>query len=142
MNTSSPSITPDTLPACQALIEQLTATIEELPRDKEQLQRKLDEALRQPFDKRSYRYLENPNQLILDFGESDQVASAAKGLAEAAREIEQTIGVHKRRRRRRRPASSSPLMLCATKSKLRSLRRSRTEGEATACGVVLGLLAK
>lgn len=106
----SPAIPiPDDLASCQALIEQLTLTIDQLGQDKQQLQQdndqlqqKLAELLQQAFRKRSERYVENPNQLLLDFGESDEAADAAQGLTEAIEEVEQTIPEHKRRRRRRR----------------------------------------
>ena len=41
------------------------------------------ELLRRAFEKRSERYLENPDQLRLDFGDTPEAASAAEGLAEA-----------------------------------------------------------
>lgn len=43
----------------------------------------IDELLRRAFEKRSERYLENPDQLRLDFGDTPEAASAAEGLAEA-----------------------------------------------------------
>ena len=39
--------------------------------------------MRRAFEKRSERYLENPDQLRLDFGDTPEAASAAEGLAEA-----------------------------------------------------------
>ncbi|GIW97275.1 MAG: hypothetical protein KatS3mg111_0608 [Pirellulaceae bacterium] len=61
-----------------------------------------DELLLQTFRKRSERYLADPNQLKLDFGDSDEAADAAEGLADAVEELEQTIPEHKRRRPRKR----------------------------------------
>ena len=49
----------------------------------------IDELLRQAFQKRAERYLENPAQLQLDFGDSPEVANAAEGLVEAIDESKQ-----------------------------------------------------
>jgi transposase len=43
----------------------------------------IDELLRRAFAKRSERYLENPDQLRLDFGNTAEAANAAESLAEA-----------------------------------------------------------
>ena len=43
----------------------------------------INELLRRAFEKPSERYLENPDQLRLDFGNTSESASAAEGLAEA-----------------------------------------------------------
>ena len=124
---------PTDLAACQALIQQQAhtinaqvgtidahvhtieshaLTIEELQRQKKDLQREhqelqlaFAELLQRAFQHRSERYLEDPNQLKLDFPGSDD---AAAGLAEAIDEarsevvIEQTIPAHTRRQRRKR----------------------------------------
>jgi transposase len=123
------------LAACQALIRQLTdtihtqshkldaqahtieshaLTIEELQRqkqaleqEKQELQLAFAELLQRAFQRRSERYLEDPNQLKLDFPASDEAADAAAGLAQAIDEsqaeivIEQTIREHTRRVRLR-----------------------------------------
>jgi transposase len=124
---------PDNLAACQALLRQQAHTIEsqarqldahvhtiesheltidELQQSKEELQRAYQELqlahaelLQRAFQRRSERYLEDPNQLRIDFGNSDAAADAASGLAEAIQEsqaeivVEQTIPEHTRRRR-------------------------------------------
>lgn len=126
---------PDDLSACQALIAQLAATIgeqsrkidsqthtieshgltiEQLQQEKQQLEREkqelelaMAELLQRAFRHRSERYLEDPNQLQIDFGNSNAAADAAAGLATAIEEsqaeivIEQTIPEHTRRRRYR-----------------------------------------
>ena len=61
------------------------------------------ELLQRAFRRRSERYIEDPNQLKLDFGDSDAAADAAEGLEQALEEAEQTIGEHTRRRPRKKP---------------------------------------
>ena len=131
-----PTSLPTDLAACQALIQQqarqLNAqsrtidahvhtieshalTIDELQRQKQtleqqhqELQLAFAELLQRAFARRSERYLEDPNQLKLDFPGSDEAADAAAGLAEAVAESrgevveEITIPEHTRRVRRRR----------------------------------------
>ena len=95
-------------------IESHALTIEELQRKKadleqqhQELQLAFDELVQRAFQRRSERYLEDPNQLRIDFGNSDAAADAAAGLAIAVEEsradivIEQTIPEHTRRRRLR-----------------------------------------
>jgi len=117
---------PDDLSACQALVEQLVATIglqtqqldsqareleshaqtiveleqrrEAIEKEKEEWQLAYLELLQRAFRRRAERYLQDPNQLVLDFPESPE---AAENLAEAVDEAEQTIAEHTRRRRRR-----------------------------------------
>lgn len=109
---SNATTVPQDLTACQALIEQQALTIqelqhkqEELEQEKEELQLAFAELLQRAFQKRSERYLADPNQLKLDFPDSEEAADAAEGLADAVEEAEQTIAEHKRRRRRRKPRS-------------------------------------
>lgn len=110
---------PDDLPACQALIEQLVMTVEEvtqknakLEEEKKELKLKLAEALQRAFYHRRERYIHNPDQLRLDFGNTDDAADAAAGLAEALEESrpedEQLIPAHTRRRPRRRRQETLP----------------------------------
>jgi transposase len=47
----------------------------------------ISELLRRAFEKRSERYLESPDQLRLDFGDTAEAASAAEGLAEAIEQV-------------------------------------------------------
>lgn len=130
-DTANSSSIPSDLDACRTLIAQLTQqleaqartidaqthvidshaqTIADLQRKHEALAReKLDlelayaELLQRAFLKRRERYLADPRQLQLDFGDTDQAADAAEGLAQAVEEAEQIIKEHTRRRRERRP---------------------------------------
>ena len=81
---------PADLPACHALLAEFAKAITSLEQrvdtqQKELVEQKLtiDELLRRAFQKRSERYLENPDQLQLDFGDSPEVADATDGLCEA-----------------------------------------------------------
>lgn len=115
---------PHDLAGCQALIEQLSRTndahrhtieshkhtIQELEQQKEQLEQEKEELrlafaelLQRAFRKRSERYLEDPNQLRLDFGGTEDAADAAEGLAQAIEEAEILVVRTQRPKRVRRP---------------------------------------
>jgi transposase len=107
---------PNDLAACQALIcEQSHLVIEqaraitELHQTVQELELTINELLQRAFYKRSERYLEDPNQLKLDFGSTPEAAEAAEGLAEAIEESQQIIAEHKRRRRKPRKACNDSL---------------------------------
>ncbi len=88
---------PADLAACHALLAEREVAIrtheltivgmsEQLATAKETIVEKqlmIDELLRRSFQKRAERYLENPAQLQLDFGDSPEVTNAAEGLADA-----------------------------------------------------------
>lgn len=110
MNPSSPIPLPNDLTACQALIEQLAMTIEELSEQNKRLKEKeqeqelrISELLRLAFLKRRERYLADPQQLKLDFPDLPGIDDLVEGLASAVEEQEQTIPEHKRRRPNRKP---------------------------------------
>jgi transposase len=92
-------VIPDDLAACQALIGQLAETISEQNRTIEEQKLTINELLQRAFRHRSERYVENPNQLKLDFGDTPEAADAAAGLAAAVEEAELIVAEHKRRRR-------------------------------------------
>lgn len=123
-NTNTPITIPNDLKTCQTLVQQLAQqvdsqaymidshaeTIRELQRRKEQLeQEKMElalaysELLQRAFVKRRERYIADPAQMQLDFGDSDDVADACEGLAQAVEEAEILVQSYKRRRRARRP---------------------------------------
>ena len=116
MSNTEPAITlPDDLTSCHALLEQLAGTIgdqvntiAELNRKNEELKLAYKELLQQAFRRRSERYLDDPNQMKLDFGASDDVTDAAEGLSQAveeARAVEEAgmlVKEHVRRPRRPR----------------------------------------
>jgi transposase len=115
---------PVELAGCHALIEQLSCivdsqsytieqlsctvdsqaqSIEQLRREKQEAEAAFAEYIERLFRKRSERYLQDPNQLRLDLGNTEDAADAAEGLAQAMAEAGQTIEVpaHQRRRRQR-----------------------------------------
>jgi transposase len=124
--TKTPITIPDDLEACQALIErlardhtgqealieQLTETVneqsqklEKLSQEKQELELALTELLQRAFQKRRERYLSDPSQLALDFGDTPAAADAAEGLAEAVEESAQRVEGYTRRRQGRKPRS-------------------------------------
>jgi transposase len=103
MSKPKPSIAlPEDLQACHALLEQMAGTIGELTREKEELKLAYKELLQQAFRRRSERYIDDPNQMKLDFGVSDDVADAAEGLSQAVEEAGVVVNQHVRRKRKPR----------------------------------------
>ena len=104
MNTSH--AIPDDLAACRALlveqakaIAELSETVSRQNRTIEEQKLTINELLQRAFRHRSERYLEDPRQLKIDFGDTPEAADAAAGLAEAVEEAELVVAEHKRRRR-------------------------------------------
>ena len=97
-------IIPDDVSACQALIGELAQTVQEqrqtitkLNQENSELHLTINELLQQAYRKRRERYVENPNQLKIDFGDTDEAADAADGLAEAIEQAEVIVAEYKRR---------------------------------------------
>ena len=118
MRNPGPAITlPDDLRSCHALLEELAGTIDEqvntideLNREKEELKLAYKELLQQAFRRRSERYIDDPNQMKLDFGASDDVSDAVEGLSQAveeARAVEEAGVVVKEHTRRRKPRNET-----------------------------------
>lgn len=112
-------VIPDDLAACQAIlvelrqkvneqgyvvVEQARALVEQsekitgLKQQVQEQQLTINELLQRAFRHRRERYVEDPNQLKLDFGNTPEAADAAAGLAEAVEEAEILIAGHKRRK--------------------------------------------
>jgi len=85
--------------------------IAQLEQERDEYKLAFDKLMQQRFRNRSERYLENPDQLRLDFGDTDEAADAALGLAEAVEELKQTIPEHERRRPRKKRDESLPAHL-------------------------------
>ena len=81
--------------------------LEKLTQDYETLQLAYNKLLQQRFGNRSERYIENPDQLRLDFGDTDAAADAAAGLAEAVEDAD-LIPAHRRRKPRKKRDESLP----------------------------------
>jgi transposase len=88
-------------------VEQAKAVIE-LQQLVEEQKLTINELIQRAFRNRSERYVEDPNQLKLDFGSTPEAADAAEGLAEAVEEAGIIIAEHKRRRHKpRKPRSEA-----------------------------------
>lgn len=85
------------------VIQQLEAKISQLERDYLKL-------WQERFASKSERYLGNPDQLRIDFGDTPEAADAAAGLAEAVEEAD-LIPEHKRRKPRKQRDESLPAHL-------------------------------
>jgi transposase len=85
--------------------------IEQLTRERDEYKLAWNQLMQQRFRNRSERYLSNPDQLRLDFGDTDEAADAALGLADAVDDLEQIIPAHKRRRPRKKRDESLPAHL-------------------------------
>lgn len=87
---------PNDLAACQALLAEMARTVNRQQEAITTLEQKVDDQrlqiadlLQRAFQKRAERYLDDPNQLTLDFGE--HVADAADGLADAIDEAKRVL---------------------------------------------------
>jgi transposase len=94
------------LAAKDALVAQQNQQLIEQKEKIAEYQLRLAAALQAAFRKRIERYLPDPNQLTIDFGNSPDVADAAEGIADAAFE---NIGGYRRRQQQRAPARSEQL---------------------------------
>ena len=76
-------------------------TITKLQQQNQEWELAYNELLQRAFRKQSERYLNDPDQLRIDFGDTSEAADAAQGLADAIEEQQedQTIPEHRRRRR-------------------------------------------
>jgi len=101
-------VLPSDLVACHAMIakqrqiiEQQTDQLEDQKIEIAKLEKERDAALQLAFRKKVERYLADPKQFMLDFGDSPEVADAAAGIADAA--VESVAGYE-----RRKPATEKP----------------------------------
>jgi transposase len=90
---------PDNLAACHALLVEQARTITQLHQRVQEQELAINELLQRAFRHRGERYVEDPNQLKLDFGDTPEAADAAAGLAEAVQEAEILVKAYKRRKR-------------------------------------------
>ncbi|MHB8975023.1 MAG: IS66 family transposase [Pirellulaceae bacterium] len=86
-------------------------TILQLEQERDEYKLAFDKLMQQRFRNHSERYIDNPDQLRLDFGDTDEAADAACGLADAVEDLQQTIPEHQRRRPRRKRDESLPAHL-------------------------------
>jgi len=100
---------PDDLATCHALlaskdrlIEQQSDRLEEQKQQIAKLAAERDAALQLAFRKKVERYLHDPKQFILDFGDTPDVVDMAEGIADAATETVDGYERHKRGTKKRR----------------------------------------
>lgn len=77
-------------------------TIEQLAQERDEYKLAYNKLLQQRFRNRSERYIDDPDQLRIDFGDTDEAADAALGLAEAVEDLVQSIPEHRRRKPRKK----------------------------------------
>jgi transposase len=92
-----------------SVIEQLEHRVEEQKRELAKISAERDVAFQLAFRKRQERYLDNPNQFRLDFGDSDDTKSFADGIADAADEQEDESNSQVRRKKRPRKIRNEQL---------------------------------
>ncbi len=103
---------PNDLAECRALIQQQFYMIEQLHRDKQELEAAYAALIQRAFRRRSERYINDPNQLQLDLNGTADAVDAAEGLGlaieeRAIEESGQPVRAHVRRRRPRQPGSEA-----------------------------------
>src|SRR5262249_40935026 len=99
---------PHDLSACQALIIELARIVKEQKEQLAEQQLEITELMRRAFQRRSERYLANPDQMLLDFGQTPEAGDAAAGLADAKEELVQ-VPAYARRQRAQRQARNEQL---------------------------------
>jgi transposase len=85
--------------------------IAQLKQERDEYKLAFDKLMQQRFRNRSERYIDDPDQLRLDLGDTDEAADAAAGLADAVEDLKQTIPEHQRRRPRKKRDESLPAHL-------------------------------
>jgi len=95
-------VLPSDLAACHAMIAKQqrvidlqTDQLEEQKIEIAKLEKERDAALQLAFRKKIERYLADPKQFVIDFGDSPEVVDAAAGIADAALEM---VGGYERRK--------------------------------------------
>jgi transposase len=92
-------VLPTDLAACHAIIRDQVDRIAKLEKER-------DAALQLAFRKKIERYLADPKQFVLDFGDEPEVVDAAEGIADAALE---TVAGYERRKQAAEKAKSEQL---------------------------------
>ena len=82
-------------------LQEMQAELEKAKAEVAGWKKAYDELIQQRFRNRSERYIDDPNQLRLDFGDTDEAADAAEGLADALEDQCQEVPAHRRKKRRR-----------------------------------------
>ncbi len=74
--------------------------IRQLEEENRQLEKDYLQLFRDRFGRKSERYIADPDQLRIDFGDTDDASDAAEGLAEAVEEAGLSVRAHMRRNRK------------------------------------------
>lgn len=88
-------VLPSDLAACHAIIREQAQQLEDQKARIAKAEAERDAALQLAFRKKMERYLPDPKQFVLDFGDSPEVVDAAEGIADAALE---TVAGYERRK--------------------------------------------
>jgi transposase len=99
-------VLPTNLAACHAIIRMQAQQLDEERARAAKAEAERDTALQLAFRKKIERYLADPKQFVLDFGDEPEVVDAAEGIADAALE---TIAGYERRKQAREKARSEQL---------------------------------
>ena len=91
-------------------IQQKNDAIQQLEQKNNELELAYSKLWRERFEARSERYIDDPNQLRIDFGNTAESADAADGLADAIDEAD-LIPAHQRRKPRKKRDESLPAHL-------------------------------
>ncbi len=108
---------PQDLAGCQRLIEEQARVIADLQSSRERLQQSndtlqltLDKLLRQIYGRRGERFIEDPTQKKLDFGDDPQTEDAFRDALAEARQVLDEVQTRRKAKRpgRRAAPRSSP----------------------------------
>jgi len=99
-------VLPNDLAACHAIIRDQAQQLEDQTERVAKAEAERDAALQFAFRKKIERYLPDPKQFVLDFGDSPEVVDAAEGIADAALE---TVASYERRKQAAEKAKSEQL---------------------------------
>jgi transposase len=97
---------PNDLAACHAIIRMQAQQLEEERARVAKAEAERDAALQLAFRKKIERYLTDPKQFVLDFGDTPAVVDAAEGIADAAVEV---VAAYERRKQAAEKARSEQL---------------------------------
>jgi transposase len=84
-----------------ALVRKQDMENQSLAKERDEYKLAYEQLMLRRFQNRSERYIEDPNQLRLDFGDTPESADAAGGLADAVDEVRE-VEAHQRRKPRRK----------------------------------------
>jgi hypothetical protein len=121
-------VLPNDLAACHAIIRDQAKQIEDQKARVVKAEAERDAALQLAFRKKIERYLADPQQFVLDFGDEPEVVDAAEGIADAA--LETIDGYERRKQAKAKPRNEQlPAHLPRYEVKLDVLEDQKTCAE-------------